>query len=336
MKEAMYYRKLGKGDKKVQCNLCPHFCVIENGEVGKCHVRQNVDGKLISMVYGRPCSIAVDPIEKKPLFHFLPGENVLSIATAGCNLSCLHCQNADISQVNYEEVPSQKISAKEIVAKTEKANAKIISYTYTEPTVFYEYMVDIATLAKKQRIRNTAVTDGFINKLPLKKICKLWDGVNVDLKSVENDFYEKVCGGKVAPVLETLKIIKEQGVWLEITNLIIPEYNDDLYSIRKLISWVVNNLGYDTPIHFTAFFPTHKLLNIPPTPINMLKKARKIALDAGVNYVYTGNVHNEEGENTYCPNCKKPVIIRDGFKVIENKLKQGKCKCGGKIAGIWK
>jgi len=334
MKEALYYRKLK--DKKVQCNLCPHFCVIENGEVGKCRVRQNVDGRLMSLVYGRPCSIAIDPIEKKPFYHFMPGQTALGIATAGCNFSCLNCQNADISQAEPENVPSQKISALEVIHKAKKFDTKIISYTYTEPTIFYEYMFDIARLARKQKIKNTAVTNGFINELPLKKICKLLDGINVDLKSIDDKFYKKVCGGRVNPVLESLKIIKQEGVWMEITNLIIPGLNDDLYSIRKLISWIINNLGYDVPIHFTAFFPTYKLLNTSPTPMNILKKARKIALNAGANYVYTGNIHDDEGNNTYCPNCKKPIIIRDGYKVVQNKLKKGKCGCGGTVAGVWR
>jgi len=334
-KEALFYKKLKEG-KRVQCQLCPHFCVIDNGEVGKCKVRQNMAGRLKTLVYAKPCSVAFDPIEKKPLYHFLPGQRALSVATPGCNFSCKNCQNADISQQEPEQVPHLNVTPLQLIKDAKKADAKIISYTYTEPTIFYEYMIDIAKIAKKEKIKNMTVTNGFINPKPLKELCKLLDGSNIDLKSMSPAFYEKICGGRLEPVLEAVKLMHKRGVWIELTNLIIPELNDSLYEIRKLVSWVLGELGPDVPLHFSAFYPTYKLTNYPRTDIEILKKARKIAMDAGINYVYTGNIIYDEGENTYCPRCRKPVIIRKGFQVIQNKLKDGKCPCGEKIPGVWR
>jgi pyruvate formate lyase activating enzyme len=331
-KEALFYRALK--NKEVQCQLCPHFCLLKENEAGKCHARQNIKGKLISLVYGKPCSVAVDPIEKKPLYHFLPGEKAFSIATAGCNLKCLNCQNASISQANPESVPSAKILPKKIILEAKK-QARIIAYTYTEPTIFYEYMLDIAKIARKQKMKNAMVTNGFINPEPLNKLCKHIDASNIDLKSTEKDFYERVCGAKLEPVLEAIKIMKDKGVWIEITNLLIPEYNDSLYNIRKLVSWVRSELGADIPLHFTAFHPCYKLSNFPSTNPEILKKARKIAMEQGIHYAYTGNINDEEGNNTYCPKCKRVVIRRQGFMIIENKIQEEKCSCGEKIAGIW-
>ena len=333
-KEADFWKLIG--ENKVQCQLCPHFCVIENGNVGKCRVRKNLSGKLVSLVYSRPCSLAVDPIEKKPLYHFLPGSSSLSIATAGCNLRCGHCQNYEISQCFPDKVRSLKIKPEEVVKKVKDEKLKIISYTYTEPTIFYEYMIDIAKLAKEKKIKNTTVTNGFINPEPLNELCKYLDASNIDLKSIDDEFYRRVCGGRLEPVLEAIKIMKEKGVWTEITNLIIPGLNDSSRDIEKLVDWIRKNLGYDVPLHFTAFYPTYKLINLPRTSIETLRRARKIALGNGLKYVYTGNLPDEEGNNTYCPNCKKAVIKRSMFSVIENNLKKGRCSnCHEKIAGIW-
>ena len=218
-KEALFYKKLK--NKIVQCELCPHFCTIKNGERGKCRVRENQNGKLISLVYGKPCSLALDPIEKKPFYHFLPGQQALSIASVGCNLACKHCQNYEISQAKPEEIPSLNLSPEQVIKEAKKQNVKIISYTYTEPTIFYEYMLDTAKLAKKSGLKNTIVSNGFINPKPLKQLCKYIDGANIDLKSISDDFYKKICGARVEPILEALKIYKYEGVWLEITNLII-------------------------------------------------------------------------------------------------------------------
>jgi len=330
VKEAKFYSKL-KGDA-VKCELCPHFCVLRNDGIGKCRVRQNKNGKLIALSYGKPCSISLDPIEKKPLFHFLPGKLAYSLATPGCNLSCLNCQNADISQVGVDSVISTNISPEKIIEDA-KGKAEIIAYTFTEPTIFYEYVSDIAKLSKG--MKNITVTNGFINPKPLESLSLLIDASNIDLKSINDKFYREVCGGRVDPVLEAIKIMHERRIWIELTNLIIPGLNDSISDISKLIRWVRDNLGEDVPLHFTAFSPTYKLLNSPSTSLNTLKRARKIAMDAGLRYVYTGNLADNEGENTYCPKCNKIVIKRSGFRVIENNLKFGKCQCGEKIPGVW-
>ncbi len=333
MKQALYWKKLKK--KIIQCQLCPHFCIIKPGEVGKCKVRKNINGKLYSLVYGKPCSFNLDPIEKKPLYHFLPGQQAISIATPGCNLNCLHCQNYEISQAKPEEISSLNLMPKQIIEKT-KQRAKIISYTYTEPTIFYEYMLDISKLAKKEKIKNTIVSNGFINPKPLNQLCKYIDGANIDLKSINPEHYKKICQARLEPVLEAIKILHEKKVWLELTNLIIPSLNDSLAEIKKLIRWIKDNLGLDVPLHFTAFYPTYKLMNLPPTSIEILRKARQEAKKAGLHYVYTGNLPDEEGSTTFCPKCNQPAIKRDGFFVIYNNLKNGRCKCGEKIAGVWR
>ncbi|MBU3907078.1 MAG: AmmeMemoRadiSam system radical SAM enzyme [Nanoarchaeota archaeon] len=336
-KTALFWKKVGK-EKAVQCQLCPHYCIIGNGEAGKCRARQNVNGKLISLVYGKPVSVAIDPIEKKPLYHFLPGEKTFSFGTVGCNLKCLNCQNAGISQASPENFKIKAINPTEIVKEALKNKTKIISYTYTEPTVFYEYVLDISKIAKNQKkdgMKNVIVSNGFINEKPLKEWCKIIDGANIDLKSISEDFYERICEGKLNPVLETIKTLRKKKIWVEITNLVIPGVNDSLYDIRKLISWVIENIGVDVPLHFSAFYPCYKMDYKQPTDPELLKKARKIAMEQGLRYVYTGNILDDEGNNTYCPRCKKAVIIRHGFEIISNKIKDGKCSCGEKIAGVW-
>ena len=333
-KEALFYKKLGEGGN-IRCELCPHFCFLKNNEIGKCRARQNINGKMISLVYGKLCSMAIDPIEKKPLYHFFPGEKTLSIATAGCNLSCKFCQNWQISQANPDEVTSLILKPEDIIKEAIKQKSKIISYTYTEPSIMIEYLLDTAKLARKKRLRNVLVSNGFINPLPLQELCKYIDAANIDLKSISNDFYERVCNARLEPVLETLKILKENNVWLEITNLIIPGLNDSTQDIERLVSWISKNLGRNVPVHFSAFFPTYKMLNLPPTPTESLKKARNIALSRGLNYVYTGNIQDNEGDTTFCPKCKKALIKRKFFSITENKLMKGKCPCGEKIVGVW-
>ena len=331
-KEALYWEKKGRS---VQCQLCPHFCFLKVNETGKCKVRKNIDGKLISLVYARPCSIALDPIEKKPLYHFLPGEKALSIATAGCNLACGFCQNWEISQCNPEKIRGLELKPKAIVEETKKEKVKIISYTYTEPTIFYEYMLDICKLAKKAHIKNTTVTNGFINPEPLQELCKYLDGSNIDLKSINDEFYRRNCGARLEPVLEAIKIMHKEGVWIELTNLLIPGLNDSTEEITKLVDWVKKNVGLQVPLHFTAFYPTYKMINLPRTSLETLRKARRIALSKGLNYVYTGNLQ-DEGNNTYCPKCKRILIKRNIFSIIENNLKKGKCPCcNEKIPGVW-
>ena len=331
-KEASYWKKLGDN---VQCQLCPHFCLLKNEEYGKCYARKNINGKLISLVYGKPCSYAIDPIEKKPLYHFYPGKKVLSIATAGCNLACGFCQNFEISQCKADNVKTPNISAKEIVKDTKNKKLEMIAYTYTEPTIFYEYMLDIAKQAKKMSIKNITVTNGFINEKPLKELCKYLDASNIDLKSINPEFYKNVCSGILEPIQNSIKIMKEEGTWIEITNLIIPGLNDSIEDINKLSEWIVKNVGKDVPVHFSAFHPTYKILKLPPTSIETLRRARRIAMSKGINYVYTGNI-NDEGCYTYCPKCKEILIKRKYNEVIENKIINGKCwKCKNIIAGYW-
>lgn len=332
LKEALFWKEI---ENNVRCELCPHFCFLKEGETGKCKVRKNVSGKLVSLVYGKPCSLAIDPIEKKPLYHFLPGDKTLSIATAGCNLKCGFCQNWEISQC--ANVRSFNIKPEEVLKEALKNRTRIISYTYTEPTIFYEYMLDISKLAKKRKLRNVTVTNGFINPEPLKELCKYLDASNIDLKSFSDDFYERVCQGRLEPILNAIKIMKQQGVWIELTNLIIPGLNDSQEEITKLVKWIKSNLGSEIPVHFTAFYPQYKIVNIQRTSSETLKKARNIALALGLHYVYTGNIDDKEGNTTYCPKCNKALIVRKSFSVIENKIKNGKCfNCQEKIAGVWK
>jgi len=334
MKKALFQKKLK--EDLIQCLLCPHFCTIKENETGKCKVRKNINGILYSLSYEKPVAINIDAVEKKPLYNFLPGTKAFSIGMAGCNLSCQHCQNWDMSQKGPKDIPVLKVTAKEIVKKALDLECPIIAYTYSEPLVSYEYVLDIARLAKKAKIKNIIVSNGFINPKPLKELCKYIDGANIDLKSMSNKFYKKTCGARLAPVLESLRILKRKGVWIEITNLLIPGLNDQDSDIRKLINWIKDNLGGAVPVHFTAFYPTHKLINLPPTPIETLKKARQIALDAGIKYVYTGNIQDDEGDSTFCPKCGQLLIKRKLFSIIENNIKKGKCSsCNEKIDGVW-
>lgn len=333
MKEALFYKKLKKG-KIVQCLLCPRYCVIANGQRGNCLVRENRNKKLISLVYGKPSSIALDPIEKKPLFHFLPGKETLSLGTAGCNLHCQFCQNWELSQCSPDKIKSIELMPEKIVKEAKKLDSKIISYTYSEPVVFYEYALDTSKLAHKSKMKNVLVSNGFINPEPMEKLSKYIDAANIDLKG-RKDFYKNITGAWIEPVLETLKTLKKNKVWIEVTNLVIPTLNDFDEDFKWISEWIAVNLGKETPLHFSAFYPTYKLKNLPPTNLAKLKRAREIAMKS-LDYVYVGNVNFKEGNNTYCPKCKKLVIEREGFSVIKNLLKNGRCLCGEKIAGVWK
>ncbi len=333
MKEALFYKKLE--DKKVQCLLCPRGCIIPEGKRGFCKVRENKNGKLNALVYSKPCSIQIDPIEKKPLFHFLPGHKSFSIGTTGCNLACKHCQNYTTSQAEVEEVPGYELTPEKAVTEAIKQDCKSIAYTYNEPSIFYEYVLDTAKLARQSKLKNVTVTNGFINEEPFEKLYKYIDGANVDLKAFDDKFYREITTAWLEPVLNTLKILKKIGTWFEITNLIIPTLNDDLKKIKKMCEWIKENLGVDVPLHFTAFYPTYKLTNLPSTSPEILVKARDIALKVGLHYVYVGNVYIGGAENTYCPKCGKLLIERMGFAILQNRIKNGKCSCGEKIAGVW-
>jgi pyruvate formate lyase activating enzyme len=329
-----FYTPLDRGD--IRCELCPHQCRVSKGKRGLCRVRENRDGKYYSLVYGNPCAIHPDPIEKKPFFHLLPGTTSFSLATAGCNLQCKFCQNWEISQAFPEDVFNYDVQPETIVKKAQEIGARSIAYTYVEPTIFYEYMSDIAQLTKKAGILNVTHSNGFINPAPLRNLCKALDAANIDLKGFSEPFYRELCSGELNPVLETLKILREEKVHLEITNLMIPTKNDEISMIREMCLWIKKELGADTPIHFSRFYPLYKLRTLPPTPVSTLEKARAVALSAGLEYVYIGNIPGHEAEHTFCPKCKKRIIQRTGYMVGEINLKAGKCKfCGKPIPGVW-
>lgn len=333
-KEAMFYEKLK--ENAIRCTLCPKECEIGDRERGWCGVRENRNGTYYTMVYGNPCSVNPDPIEKKPFFHFLPGSWAFSIATAGCNLNCKFCQNWEISQSRPEETQNMPLPPAEVVAKAKECDCKSIAYTYSEPTVFYEYMLDTAKLSRKAGIKSVVVTAGFINSEPLKLLCKHVDAIKVDLKSFREHFYNKICSGELKPVLDALKIIKSSGVWCEIVYLVVPSLNDSDAELKDTARWVHDNLGPDVPLHFSRFHPMYQLKNLPPTSIERLTTARQIAMDTGLRYVYVGNVPGDPGENTYCPKCKKEIIKRVRYFIRQYNMVDGKCKwCGEKIPGIW-
>jgi len=334
LKEALYWTNPGKG--KIQCQLCPRRCLLSEGEKGFCRARKNIKGKLYTLTYGQPVALHVDPIEKKPLAHVYPGTKSFSLATASCNLRCKFCQNWEISQLDPEQVKGRFVPAQEVVDLAKETKSKTIAFTYTEPTIFYEYMLDIAKIAKKEGIACVMHSAGYINEQPLRQIAKYLKAANIDLKGFSDEYYSSFCQGSLDAVLNTLKILKEEGVWIEITNLIVPGGNDSNEDIRNLCEWIVKNLGKDTPIHFSRFFPMYKLANLSPTPVSALIRAKEIANASGLNYVYIGNVPQHIGEDTYCPNCHELLIKRTGYKILENKIKKGRCPvCKNKISGVW-
>lgn len=334
LKEAMFYRKLA--NDIVQCQLCPRHCVIPNGKRGFCGVRENQKGILYAMSYGKAVAIHIDPIEKKPLFHFLPSTTVFSIATAGCNLKCKFCQNWEISQVRPEEIRYRYALPEDIVREAKASGAPTIAYTYSEPTIFYEYMLETAKIARKQGLRNVMHSNGYINEEPLRNLAKYLDAANIDLKGFSDEYYSKLTEGSLEPVLRSLKILKEEKVHIEITTLLLSGFNDDEPTLRKMCAWIKDNLGSDVPLHFSRFFPMYKLTNLNPTPVESLQRARNIALECGLKYVYIGNLPANSAENTICPKCRRIVIERRGYFIVENNLNNGRCKfCGEEIAGVW-
>jgi pyruvate formate lyase activating enzyme len=319
----------------VRCELCPTECVLENYQVGGCGVRVNKDGALFSLVYGRPCAAHVDPIEKKPFYHFLPATTAFSIATVGCVLSCKFCQNWEISQARPEDADHQDLPPADVVRLAALSGCRSVCYTYTEPTVFYEYMYDTAVLARQAGIRNTVHTCGYINQRPLRELARLLDAADVDLKAFTEDFYGRICGGRLRPVLDAIVTLREEGVWLEITNLVIPTLNDDMAQIRDMCRWLVKNTGEDTPLHLSRFFPHYKLKNLPPTPVETLHAARETARDAGLRYVYIGNIRTE-AMNTLCHHCGRLLIERLGYYVSQMRIRKGLCPyCETPIPGVW-
>jgi pyruvate formate lyase activating enzyme len=335
MKEGYLYEKLDRD--RVRCFLCNHRCLIKEGARGICGVRENHSGRLFTLVYDKIIAAHTDPIEKKPLFHFLPGTRSYSIATVGCNFRCLFCQNADISQMpsDHHEIYGEKMTPQEIVQKALSARAATISYTYTEPTIFFELALDTARLATKQGLRNIFVSNGYMTKDCLKEIRPDLHGANIDLKAFSDRFYKEQCGAKLGPVLENLATLVEMGVWLEVTTLIIPELNDSTQELKSLARFLAD-LNPDIPWHISRFHPTYRLLNLPATPAATIHRACELGYEAGLKYVYPGNLPGDEGEKTFCHGCRTTLIDRFGFQVQKNSILNGRCpQCGETIPGVW-
>jgi pyruvate formate lyase activating enzyme len=332
-KLAMYQEETPRG---IMCRICPNECVLKEGEVSKCNNRKVHNSKLYTMAYGNPCSVNVDPVEKKPLYHFFPGSRAFSIATAGCNLVCLNCQNWTISQTSPDKTRNFDLMPDKVVSEAVKSNSRSIAYTYSEPMTFYEYTLESATLARIAGIRNIVKSNGYINPEPLKKLCSVLDAANIDLKSFNESTYLKLSGGKLQPVLDSLKIYRDAGVWLEITNLVVPGWTDKIDEIGSMCKWLSDNGFRDTPLHFSRFHPTHKLQQLPPTPVEMLKNAVKTATGEGIRYVYTGNVPGNEISDTICASCGTTLVSRKGYTITGNTIANGKCgKCGNRVPGVW-
>ncbi|MBA1444194.1 MAG: AmmeMemoRadiSam system radical SAM enzyme [Gammaproteobacteria bacterium] len=324
--------------REVVCELCPRKCVIPEGGAGDCRVRVNIGGKLLASTYGRPSAMHVDPMEKKPLYHFHPGSPVFSIATAGCNLHCLNCQNWQLSQSGGEEI--EKIfnaDPVDLVALARDQGCESIAYTYSDPVVFYEYVYDSSILAHEAGMQNVFITAGYINTEPLRRLCKVIDATNTDLKAFDDGFYRKTTGATLRPVLDALVTFREEGVWLEVTNLLIPTLNDDLSMIRRMAKWIRSELGEGTPLHFSRFHPMYRMRNLPPTPGETLDRARQEAMDAGLKYVYIGNISGHMGNSTYCPVDGTLLIKREGFLISEyNLTSDGRCPtCNEPVPGVW-
>ena len=334
MKEAMFYQK-AEG-QAVNCFLCYHRCTIKEGKVGICGVRENREGTLYSLVYEKAISESADPIEKKPLFHFQPGSRSFSIATAGCNFKCLHCQNNSISQMPRDQkyIAGNELQPSRIVTLAKEYNCTSISYTYTEPTIYFEYAYDTSKIAKEEGLANVFVSNGYIMPEPLKAIQPYLDGANIDLKSFSDEFYRKVCGAKLQPVLDCITLYHQLGIWIEITTLIIPNYNDSDQELRDIAKFI-KNIDEKIPWHITAYYPTYRLTDQPRTSVATLRKAREIGLTEGLRYVYEGNMPGEGSENTFCYNCNNLLIQRLGFSIVENNIKDSKCpNCQAVIDGV--
>ena len=320
----------------VQCRLCPRRCVVMDGDRGNCGVRENRQGKYYTLVYGNPCAVNLDPVEKKPFFHVLPGSRSFSIATAGCNLHCKFCQNWEISQARPETTYNFDLPPEKVVAGAQAAGCPSIAYTYVEPIIFYEYMTAVGRLAKDAGILSTCHSNGFINPEPLEKLCGVLDAACVDLKAFTPKFYRDLVGGELEPVLNTLKTYRRRGVHLEIVNLLIPQLNDNPQTLSDMCAWIKDELGPLTPLHFSRFYPLYKMQNHFPTPVSTMEKALELAQKAGLKYVYLGNIPANPAESTYCHACGKLIIHRTGYRIGEIKMKGDTCGyCGAKIPGIW-
>lgn len=333
--EARWWEFDDKG--KILCTLCPRYCHIGEGQAGFCYIRQNIDGKLYSLGYGSSTGFAIDPIEKKPLNHFYPGTAILSFGTAGCNLGCKFCQNWNISKARLDQTNSRRITPEYIVNLAIENNCPSIAFTYNDPTIWAEFAIDISKLGRERGIKSVMVTAGYITSEAREEVYRYIDAANVDLKAFTERFYHKITLGHLNPVLDTLKWLKhETEVWIELTNLLIPGENDSDEETRQMCCWILENLGEEVPLHFTAFHPDFKMVNKSRTPSSTLEDARRIALEEGLKYVYLGNIHNREGQSTICPSCGKTLIRRDWHSVITNQIKDGRCsQCGSKISGLF-
>jgi pyruvate formate lyase activating enzyme len=332
--EAKYYKKLEH--KEIECVLCPRECKVGDRERGYCGCRENKEGIYYTLVHSYACSANVDPIEKKPLFHFLPGTKAFSIATAGCNMNCKFCQNWEISQVRPEQVRSIYLPPEDVVGYALQSGSRSIAYTYSEPIVFYEYMLDTAVAGRKKGIKSVVITAGYINHDPWMELIREVDAIKVDFKAFTEKFYEEICHAKLKPVMDALMDLSKSGIWYELVYLMVPTLNDDMKNIREMCKWMVMDLGKDVPLHFTRFHPMYLLKNLPPTPVSSLERAREIAMEEGMNFVYVGNVPGHKGEHTYCPVCKQVVVGRIGYTITQMNLKNGKCKfCKNPIPGVW-
>ena len=329
-----YWHQLEDG--RIQCDLCPRFCKLHEGQRGLCFVRGRLNNTMVSTTYGRSSGFCVDPIEKKPLNHFYPGTSVFSFGTAGCNLACKFCQNWDMSKSREIDTLADQANPETIARKAKELGCKSVAFTYNDPVIFHEYAIDVAQACHELDIKSVAVTAGYVCPEPRKEFYQYMDAANVDLKGFTEDFYHKLTGGHLAPVLDTLKYLKhETQVWFEITTLLIPGKNDSDKEISEMCQWLVENLGVDVPLHFSAFHPDYKMLDVPATPAATLTRARKIAMDSGLRYVYTGNVHDVAGGSTYCHHCGTRVIERDWYVLRDWQLDEhGACrKCGTPCAG---
>jgi len=335
MHEAAFYERLDNG--QVRCGLCPHFCTISENQTGICGVRKNIQGTLYSLVYGKVIADNADPIEKKPLFHFWPGTRSFSLATVGCNLRCRHCQNYEISQMPRDRkmISGTDMTPEALVQFAGNTGCDSISFTYTEPTIYYEFARDIAILSHEKGMKNVMVTNGFINREPLDRMAPYIDAANIDLKAFSDSFYRNICGARLDPVLASIQAYRELGIWVEVTTLIIRGLNDKDDELQALAEFIVS-VGKEIPWHVTAFYPTYNLLEKPRTSIEYLVRAREIGKKAGLRYIFTGNIPGYAGENTYCYECQKLLIERSGFRIVKNEISNGACPdCGAKIDGRW-
>jgi pyruvate formate lyase activating enzyme len=334
--EGFLYKQLK--NEKVVCGICPNRCVLAPGDRSVCRSKVNLDGKLYSLAYGNPCSVNTDPIEKKPLFHFKPRITAFSLATTGCNFRCLNCQNWEISQAKPDEVAPyiRELFPADVIMAAQKSRAQSIAYTYSEPITFFEYMIDTARLAREAGLYNLWVSNAYINKKPLLELCKVLDGATLNIKSYDDGIYRKLNGGRLKPVLNTFKTLHEQGVHFELINLVVPGYTDDEDMVKAMCGWIIDNIGPDYPLHFLRFFPRYKLDRLPPTPVSILTRYRELAMQQGIHYAYVGNVARHEGNNTYCHNCKKLLIERQGYFIPTYNLAGSHCKfCNTRIPGVW-